>query len=225
MAKEFTSSNNAILAYLMEQEEINQLKEKLGIVDKKVDEKADVSDVDTKLGDVNNEFINVRGRLEVTETEVDNVKGNLIQGLKPDGRKFNLDEVDHGVNFKKVKSGAVTETGQINLKSTHVINKLFNETQSDNLKSDKTVNGQLLYHTSNKPTKIDIGLGNVENKSSLDIRREIVANDLPLIPQTKIQNLITTISTIDTKLNTVESDITSLKDSSDGGGLQHPIQQ
>lgn len=270
MSKEFISSHNAILARLMEQEEINQLKEKLGIVDKKVDEKADVTDVDTKLSDVDkrfndekirvdhrldftdnklgekvdssdvylkhhvdtklsdkvnnsevykkldvdtklggidskinnvdtrltgaeSEFVNINNKFGEVDTKLgdkadrdvyvrlddaDNVRENLKLGLKPDGKRFTLDEVDHGLTYRKVKSGAVTESGQINLKSTHVINKLFTENQSDNLKSDKTVNGKALYHVEHKPTKGDLGLQNVENKSSSQIRSEITKDNV-----------------------------------------------
>ncbi|MCG8410590.1 MAG: hypothetical protein MI739_04815 [Bacteroidales bacterium] len=62
---------------------------------------------------------------------------NLNSGKKPDGSKFTLDEIENGANFKKVKLDAATDSGQINLRSTHVINKLFTVTQSDYLKAGR----------------------------------------------------------------------------------------
>jgi hypothetical protein len=63
------------------------------------------------------------------------------------------------------------------------------------LAADKTITGGLsLYHTGNKPTKTDVGLPNVDNKSSVTIRSEIVDGDLAATTVIKTATLLAAIN-------------------------------
>lgn len=103
-------------------------------------------------------------------------------------------------------SGSTTEGGEIKLKKASgqgLDGDLIVDTQGNNFRVfDQTtpsrmlsydlvaghlsINGQSVYHTGNKPSKADVGLGSVENKSSATIRGELtsanVTNALSFTP-------------------------------------------
>ncbi|MCG8411905.1 MAG: hypothetical protein MI739_11550 [Bacteroidales bacterium] len=118
-----TNSKNVFLSYLRKQQEQQVKKEEFNKL------KEDIGELREQIATLQNNKL--KEDIGLLRRQI----ASLQNGKKPDGSKFSLDEIENGVNFKKVKSGAVTDSGQINLRSAHVINKLFTVAQSDYLKA------------------------------------------------------------------------------------------
>ncbi|HAZ01069.1 MAG TPA: hypothetical protein DCY97_02675, partial [Marinilabiliales bacterium] len=112
-----TKSGNALLAFLMEQEEIEKLKMGMATiqadVETKLTTKADKSDTFTRLE------VDTKLDSRLSETE----KTNLLAGKLPNGNSISLDMLADGVDFKRVKASVVNASGQIDFISADIVNR------------------------------------------------------------------------------------------------------
>lgn len=150
-----------------------------------------------------NEVVEDRvSKLTRSDVGLSNVENKSSEAIRSEITAENI--IGSGLTASDI--GAIT-LDQASSNSQTLINNRLSAQEKSNLSAGKTIDGiNTFYSTNNKPSKNDVGLGNVENKSSATIRSEITANDIPQLPTSKIINLDSTLNNINTRLSTVEDE-------------------
>ena len=171
----------------------------------------------------------VNARLSVEE------KQNLFNNKTLDGNKLyyegnppTAEEIGAETPAGAQQKANAAKSDAIN-SSQEAIDARLNEEEKYNLEMGMTLDGRdTFYHSGNKPTKGDVGLSNVENKTSATIRNEITKSnitstglsaddvgarsdswtpslsDIPAIPTSKVTGLDATLSDLNNRLTSVE---------------------